>query len=229
MPGLSLEEPPSEELCAGDLIEYYSCRFVCGDSRGLLESVVLAVDDSPDNLLPVSLDTGEALPLSNFMRRRRDSAGNDLSIEEVKWRKLRTYKLKPRKVRHPTQASALRKALSAAVDAVREDLRSESAETSYRHSLRGGEINLARSNRLSNHETAPALWKLSSIRKRNVEQLQKVVKSTLYARNFKLDLVDPTYSQIDEIFGGDDAAVSPASHTTCKEGLELEKTVLTGI
>ncbi|KAF4145061.1 hypothetical protein GN958_ATG05768 [Phytophthora infestans] len=108
--GLSLEELPSEELCAGELIKYYSRRFMCGDSRGLRESVVLAVDDSPDNLLPVSLDTGEALPLSNFMRRRRNSAGSDLSVEEVKWRKLRTYKLKPGKVRRPTQTSALRKA-----------------------------------------------------------------------------------------------------------------------
>ncbi|KAF4134860.1 hypothetical protein GN958_ATG16116 [Phytophthora infestans] len=154
MPGLSLEKIPSEELCAGELIEYCSCRYVCGDSWGLHESIVLAVDNNPDNFLPVSLDTGEALPLSNFMRRRRDSAGNDLSIEVVKWRKLRAYKLKPGMAQRPTQASALRKAFSAAVDAVREALRAESAETSYRHS-RGGEVNLARSDRLSNHETVP--------------------------------------------------------------------------
>ncbi|KAG4059667.1 hypothetical protein PC123_g5440 [Phytophthora cactorum] len=65
------------------IIEYWSRRFVVGDSRGLRVAVVLSVGDALKNPLPVSLDTGEALPLTNFMRRRRNSSGTILDVNQV--------------------------------------------------------------------------------------------------------------------------------------------------
>ncbi|KAG2764305.1 hypothetical protein Pcac1_g24070 [Phytophthora cactorum] len=39
--------------------------------------------DALENPLQVSLDTGEALPLTNFMRRRRNSSGTILDVNQV--------------------------------------------------------------------------------------------------------------------------------------------------
>ncbi|KAF4137326.1 hypothetical protein GN958_ATG03320 [Phytophthora infestans] len=75
MPGLSGEGLPVETLAACEEIEYYSRCFVTGDPRGLRVAVVLSVDDTPGNELPVSIDTGDPLPLTIFMRRRRDVLG----------------------------------------------------------------------------------------------------------------------------------------------------------
>ncbi|ETO84148.1 hypothetical protein F444_01936, partial [Phytophthora nicotianae P1976] len=88
MPGLRAEELPSERLSVGEQIAYYSRRFVTGDTRGQRVAVVMSVDDTPENELPVSLDAGDSLLLTVFMRRSRDVLGNELNLEHVKWRKL---------------------------------------------------------------------------------------------------------------------------------------------
>ncbi|ETK95194.1 hypothetical protein L915_01856 [Phytophthora nicotianae] len=88
MPGLRAEELPSERLSVGEQIAYYSRRFVTGDTRGQRVAVVMSVDDTPGNELPVSLDAGDSLLLTVFMRRSRDVLGNELNLEHVKWRKL---------------------------------------------------------------------------------------------------------------------------------------------
>ncbi|ETL48591.1 hypothetical protein L916_01821, partial [Phytophthora nicotianae] len=88
MPGLRAEELPSERLSVGEQIAYYSRRFVTGDTRGQRVAVVMSVDDTPENELPVSLDAGDSLLLTVFMRRSHDVLGNEINLEHVKWRKL---------------------------------------------------------------------------------------------------------------------------------------------
>ncbi|ETM01655.1 hypothetical protein L917_01777 [Phytophthora nicotianae] len=88
MPGLRAEELPSERLSVGKQIAYYLRRFVTGDTRGQRVAVVMSVDDTPGNELPVSLDAGDSLLLTVFMRRSHDVLGNELNLEHVKWRKL---------------------------------------------------------------------------------------------------------------------------------------------
>ncbi|KAG4231431.1 hypothetical protein PC116_g20298 [Phytophthora cactorum] len=80
--------------------------------------MVFSIDDTPGNSLPVSLDTGGALTLTNTIRRRRTISGISLDIGQVKWQALRPYKLKPGKCDALTQASSLCNALSAAMEAV---------------------------------------------------------------------------------------------------------------
>ncbi|ETM54885.1 hypothetical protein L914_01833 [Phytophthora nicotianae] len=83
MPGLRAEELPSERLSVGKQIAYYSRRFVTGDTRGQRVAVVMSVDDTPENELPVSLDAGDSLLLTVFMRRSRDVLGNELNLEHA--------------------------------------------------------------------------------------------------------------------------------------------------
>ncbi|ETM36667.1 hypothetical protein L914_16695, partial [Phytophthora nicotianae] len=123
MTGLIAKQFPPEVLRAGDLIEYYSRRFVVGDPRGLRVAVVQAIDDGPGTPFPVKLDTEEPLLGDNLLRRRRDSSGKKLGIEkEVKWRKLRSYKLEAGTIRRPTHTTTLGERLSAAVDAAMADV-----------------------------------------------------------------------------------------------------------
>ncbi|ETL83452.1 hypothetical protein L917_16604 [Phytophthora nicotianae] len=123
MTGLSAKQLPPKVLRAGDLIEYYSRRFVVGDPRGLRVAVVQAIDDGPGTPFPVKLDTEEPLLGDNLLRRRRDSSGKKLDIEkEVKWRKLRSYRLEAGKIRRPTHTTTLGERLSAAVDAAMADV-----------------------------------------------------------------------------------------------------------
>eukprot|EP00644_Phytophthora_capsici_P003197 jgi/Phyca11/80767/gw1.7.964.1 len=74
MPGLSAKQLPPEVLRAGDLIEYYTRRFVAGDPRGHRVAVVQAIDDRPETPFPVKLDIKEPLPRDNLLRRHRDSS-----------------------------------------------------------------------------------------------------------------------------------------------------------
>ncbi|GMF41877.1 unnamed protein product [Phytophthora fragariaefolia] len=76
MPGLSAAKLPSENLYAGDVLEYYSMAFVCGDARGDRVATILSVDDTEGEPYPVSVDTGEMIPLTNMVKRHADRFGN---------------------------------------------------------------------------------------------------------------------------------------------------------
>ncbi|ETK79272.1 hypothetical protein L915_14856, partial [Phytophthora nicotianae] len=84
---------PPESFLAGDVVEYYSQGYVCGDRRGHRIAVVLKIVSMDDNPFPVSLDTQETLPLTAMVRCRFDGVANELPIDRVRWRKLRSYKL----------------------------------------------------------------------------------------------------------------------------------------
>ncbi|ETI36210.1 hypothetical protein F443_17619 [Phytophthora nicotianae P1569] len=72
--------PPPRTLRPGDVLEYYSQGFVCGDPRELRVGDVLKISSANDTF-PVSLDTQEALPLTNLVRRRKNSL--DAPVHEV--------------------------------------------------------------------------------------------------------------------------------------------------
>eukprot|EP00644_Phytophthora_capsici_P013281 jgi/Phyca11/100715/e_gw1.5.298.1 len=136
MVGLSASQLPPETLRPGDILEYYSQGFVCGDRRGLRVGVVLKISGELDNPFPVSLDTEEPLPRTNMVRRRFDVAGTALLLDSVRWRKLRSFRLVPGVYKAPTRATRLCDALKAhlneAFASIGAGLPSESAETRSR-------------------------------------------------------------------------------------------------
>ncbi|ETL85947.1 hypothetical protein L917_14575 [Phytophthora nicotianae] len=106
---------PPESFLAGDVVEYYSQGYVCGDRRGHRIAVVLKIVSTDDNPFPVSLDTQEPLPLIAMVRRRFDGVGSELPIDRVRWRKLRSYKLVTGIHDAPTTADSLGAAVKAAI------------------------------------------------------------------------------------------------------------------
>ncbi|ETN00950.1 hypothetical protein PPTG_17276 [Phytophthora nicotianae INRA-310] len=136
MVGLSATQLPPETLRPGDILEYFSQGFVCGDRRGLRVGVVLQISSALGNPFPVSLDTEEPLPLTNMVRRRFDIAGTALLLDSVRWRKLRSFQLVPGVYKAPKGAARLCDALKAHLDeafaSIGAVLPSESDETSSR-------------------------------------------------------------------------------------------------
>ncbi|ETL80660.1 hypothetical protein L917_18866, partial [Phytophthora nicotianae] len=136
MVGLSASQLPLETLRPGDILEYFSQGFVCGDRRGLRVGVVLQISSALGNPFPVSLDTEEPLPLTNMVRRRFDIAGTALLLDSVRWRKLRSFQLVPGVYKAPKGAARLCDALKAHLDeafaSIGAVLPSESDETSSR-------------------------------------------------------------------------------------------------
>ncbi|KAF4144531.1 hypothetical protein GN958_ATG06276 [Phytophthora infestans] len=195
MPGLRGEEFPAEALAEGEKIEYYSRCFVTGDPRGLRVAVILSVDDTPGNELPVSIDTGEPLPLTIFMRRRRDVLGCELNIEHVKWRKLRAYQLEAGKVGRPTMASALCKARSSAVsdaiNATMGQLRGEAEHPSGATSVAQC-VDQSPSPRVSDCVDAPRVVETDAKRKKKQPKVNQIrVSNVLRVREILLETAKP--------------------------------------
>eukprot|EP00644_Phytophthora_capsici_P003949 jgi/Phyca11/70908/gw1.15.504.1 len=83
MVGVSASQLPPETLRPGDVLEYYSQAFVCGDRRGHRVGVVLKISGTRNDPYPVTLDTQETLPMTNMVRRRFDIAGTALFLDRV--------------------------------------------------------------------------------------------------------------------------------------------------
>uniref|UniRef100_H3GY83 SET domain-containing protein n=1 Tax=Phytophthora ramorum TaxID=164328 RepID=H3GY83_PHYRM len=132
MPGLSASEMAPEELRAGEVIEYYSRAFVCGDRRGYRRAVVTRVDGGADVDFPITVDTEEVIPPDMMLKRVAHRFSIPLKAGGSKWRKLRTFDLVTGTFSAETRASALNKALEGAVaaafDAVRDGYRDASEE-----------------------------------------------------------------------------------------------------
>ncbi|OWZ05184.1 hypothetical protein PHMEG_00022770 [Phytophthora megakarya] len=103
MVGISAKDLPYEELHVGDVIEYYSQTFVCGDRRGHRVTTVLSIDQLEES--PVTIATEEILTLSTLIKRVRDSAG--MSVEWSKWRKIRSFTLSNGNISLPTDRERL--------------------------------------------------------------------------------------------------------------------------
>ncbi|KAH7492532.1 hypothetical protein KRP22_001915 [Phytophthora ramorum] len=131
MVGLTASELQVETLFPGDTIEYYSMAFVAGDPRGHRLSKVLRVDRKDDEF-PISVDTQEILPLTIMLKRKRDRNDVEISSEDAKWRKLRTFRLVDGEVEGETRAdrlnAELKKSLADAMKATKKQLAQEKAE-----------------------------------------------------------------------------------------------------
>ncbi len=64
---VTFEGKCKEPICPGDVIEYYSPKFVAGDSRGLRDTSVLAVDTNKN--FPLVLSNAEGLPSITAVKR----------------------------------------------------------------------------------------------------------------------------------------------------------------
>lgn len=100
-----------ETLHAGDTIEYCSRAFVCGDVRGRRVSVIVRIAQGEDERYPVQIDTGEPLPLDNWLRPLADRFGNPLDMEVVRWRMLKAFPLVDGAWETSSRASALQSRL----------------------------------------------------------------------------------------------------------------------
>ncbi|POM76230.1 Set domain containing hypothetical protein [Phytophthora palmivora] len=133
MTGLSASELPLEALRAGDVIEYYSRAFVCGNPQGHRRAIVTRADGGEGVAFPIAVDTGEVIPRDMMLKRVATVSGDPVDAGAGLWRKLRTFQLVTSTFSAPSRASALNKALSDAVaaswDAVRNVLRGEVDET----------------------------------------------------------------------------------------------------
>ncbi|KAG3129001.1 hypothetical protein PI124_g14847 [Phytophthora idaei] len=90
MPNLAASELPSETLHVGDQLEYYFRAFVSGDPNGHRVAIVTRVDDYKDVDFPISVDTGEVIPLDMMTKRVVDCFGNEFTPGATKWRKICT-------------------------------------------------------------------------------------------------------------------------------------------
>ncbi|GMF67402.1 unnamed protein product [Phytophthora fragariaefolia] len=140
MPGLSAAKIPSETLYAGDVLEYYSMAFVCGDARDHRVATILSVDDTEGEPYPVTVETGEMIPLTNMVERHADRFGNRFKTEYAKWRTLRTFHLSAGRVQASTRSSTLNAALESGVEAAFVDTRRTlAAEREERGCIDSGE------------------------------------------------------------------------------------------
>ncbi|KAG2782736.1 hypothetical protein Pcac1_g7126 [Phytophthora cactorum] len=73
-----------------DQLEYYLRAFVSGDPNGHRVAIVTRVDTYKDVGFPISVDTGEAIPLDMMTKRVADRFSNEFTPEATKWRKIRT-------------------------------------------------------------------------------------------------------------------------------------------
>ncbi|KAG6578033.1 uncharacterized protein IUM83_10399 [Phytophthora cinnamomi] len=131
MVGLSASELQAETLFPGDTVEYFSMAFVAGDPRGHRVSKVLRIDRKDDEF-PIRVDTQEMLPLTMMLKRKRDRNDVDISSDDAKWRKLRTFRLVDGEVEGETRAdrlnAELKKGLEEAMKATKKMLAKEKAE-----------------------------------------------------------------------------------------------------
>ncbi|CEG38894.1 uncharacterized protein PHALS_08940 [Plasmopara halstedii] len=131
MVGLSASELRTETLFPGDTIEYFSMAFVAGDPRGHRLSKVLHVDHLNDEF-PIRVDTQEMLPLTIMLKRKRDRNDVEISSDDAKWRKLRTFRLVDGKVKGETCAArlnaGLKKSLEDAIESTRQHIAMEKVD-----------------------------------------------------------------------------------------------------
>jgi hypothetical protein len=113
--GLSASELHPETLYAGDTIIYYTMAMVFGDQRGKRVAKVLTIKGGAD--FPLSLDTGELITQTQFVKKLTDRTGKTIGDAVSKWRKLRTLTLVDGHVEGETRISMLNQALRDAVDA----------------------------------------------------------------------------------------------------------------
>ncbi|KAG4057138.1 hypothetical protein PC123_g7833 [Phytophthora cactorum] len=131
MVGLSASELQAETLFPGDTVEYFSMAFVAGDPRGHRVSKVLRVDRKDDEF-PIRVDTQEMLPLTIMLKRKRDRNDVEITSDDAKWRKLRTFRLVDGEVEGETRAdrlnAGLKKSLSDAMRSTKKQLAKEKEE-----------------------------------------------------------------------------------------------------
>ncbi|ETN17026.1 hypothetical protein, variant 1 [Phytophthora nicotianae INRA-310] len=105
--------------------------FVAGDPRGHRVSKVLRIDRKEDEF-PIRVDTQEMLPLTIMLKRKRDRNDVEISSDDAKWRKLRTYRLVDGEVEGETRADRLnadlKKGLADAMKATKKQLAKEKEE-----------------------------------------------------------------------------------------------------
>ncbi|CAI5734130.1 unnamed protein product [Hyaloperonospora brassicae] len=137
MVGLSASELQAETLFPGDTIEYFSIAFVAGDARGHRLATVLRVDHTEDEF-PIEVDTQELLPLTMMLKRKRDRNGVDISSDDAKWRKLRTFRLVDGEVEGETRADRLNAGLKKSVaDAMKATTKHLAAKKQDQSCVRG--------------------------------------------------------------------------------------------
>ncbi|EGZ25591.1 hypothetical protein PHYSODRAFT_555346, partial [Phytophthora sojae] len=131
MVGLSASELQAETLFPGDTVEYFSMAFVAGDPRGHRVAKVLRIDRKDDEF-PIRVDTQEMLPLTIMLKRKRDRNDVDISSDDAKWRKLRTFRLVDGEVEAETRAdrlnAGLKKSLEDAMKTTKKMLAKEKAD-----------------------------------------------------------------------------------------------------
>ncbi|KAF4034395.1 hypothetical protein GN244_ATG13601 [Phytophthora infestans] len=105
--------------------------FVAGDPRGHRVSKVLRIDRQDDEF-PIRVDTEEMLPLTIMLKRNRDRNDVEISSNDAKWRKLRTYRLVDGEVEGETRADRLnadlKKGLEDAMRSTKRQLAKEKEE-----------------------------------------------------------------------------------------------------
>ena len=84
-------EVSNEPMRPGDVIEYYSPIFVVGDTRGLRQATVLAIDPKKDVILDLS--NAECLPNDTRVKRIRVMDGDELYDHPGIFRPIETFKL----------------------------------------------------------------------------------------------------------------------------------------
>ncbi|RLN89316.1 hypothetical protein BBJ28_00023231 [Nothophytophthora sp. Chile5] len=104
--GLSATDMPEETIRAGEVIEYYSPRFIMGDKRGHQHAHIVRVLFAEDPVNPIRLDTNELLSTtSHWAKRYVDASGVFVPKGQSLWRKLRTFKFIDGSVSNPPHQS----------------------------------------------------------------------------------------------------------------------------
>jgi hypothetical protein len=89
--------------------------FGLGDPRGKRATKVLTIKGGAD--YPLSVDTGELIAQTQFLKRLTDRTGKTIGDAVAKWRKLRTLTLVDGDAESETRSCMLNQALRDAVDA----------------------------------------------------------------------------------------------------------------
>ncbi|CAH0489743.1 unnamed protein product [Peronospora farinosa] len=149
MVGLSASELPEERLFPGDTIEYFSMTFVAGDPRGHRVAKILRVNHKNDEF-PIEVDTQEMLPLTIMLKRKRDRIDTDISSDDAKWRKLRTFRLEDGEVEGETRSdrlnAGLHKSLSDAMKSTKRKVAMKQQEESNNRSKKLMQVFLTQPN-----------------------------------------------------------------------------------